>query len=241
MKQITAAAFALLLLPFVAGCTDADKLTAPATDRITVAPESNSTALNAGTTATIGISVTRPVGYSGPVTLTAENMPAGVSGVFAPATLTSSQNSSTLTLTADAGAPSGTTSVTVRASGTDLTSQTTTISVVVGSSTPGSFTLNVSPGVVSVNKGGSTSAIVSIDRQGGFSGAVSLTISGFPGGVFASVSPATISAGIGLVNIQLDNTVQAGSYTAIISGDAAGVGSQSTTLTLTVVPALRAN
>ena len=238
MKLNFAAASALLLLPFVVACSD-DKPTQPATDRITVAPEVAATTLAAGATQTIGITVTRPVGYTGILALTVENLPGGVTGVLTPATLQPEQSVSSLALSANAGAPTGNGTITIRASGTSLQSQSAAINVSVGTATPGSFTLSVSPSVVSVPKGGTTSAIVSIDRIGGFTGAVSLSISGFPAGILATLTPATISAGIGTINIAVDNTVAGGSYTATIIADGAGVASQSANFTVTIIPAIR--
>lgn len=239
MKLFLSAALAILLMPIVIGCSDTNGATDPPTDIIVVTPTVSAASLNAGTSTSIAITVRRPDGFTGAITLTAVNAPNGITATFSPATLASGTNSTTLTLTADGNAPNGSGTVTIRASGTDVQTQSTTITVTVGSASPGSFTMSVSPGFVSVNKGGSTSALISIDRQGGFTGAVALSINGFPGGVFATISPASVSVGFAVVNIQIDNTVLAGSYTATISGQGDNVPSQSTNLTLTVVPAIR--
>lgn len=238
MKHIVTAAFALLV-PFVIGCSGDSDVTVPPGERISLAPQVNSATINAGGSATVIVTVTRPVGYSGPVALTAENFPSGVTGTFAPTTLASDENTSTLTLSATAGAPSGSATVTLRASGTDVQSESATINVVVGTAVPGSFTLLVTPATLSVNRGGSTTATVAIDRLGGYSGAVAVTISGFPNGIFATVTPPTISAGNAIINIQLDNSVAGGSYTATVTAVGEGAPPQNATLTLQVLPAIR--
>ncbi|MEP6833317.1 MAG: hypothetical protein ABJB74_07975, partial [Gemmatimonas sp.] len=110
----------------------------------------------------------------------------------------------------------------------------------VGNSAIGAFTLDVSPSAVSVNKGGSTSAFISIARSGGFTGEVAVTITGFPGGVFATVAPGSISGGFGIITILVDNTIAAGSYTATVQAQGDNVAPQSASLTVMVIPAIRA-
>lgn len=77
------------------------------------------------------------------VTLAAAGLPSGVTASFEPATVTAGR-SSTLTLTAAATAPPGTTPVTVTGKGTDA-SHTATVALTVDRADQGEFSLAVSP------------------------------------------------------------------------------------------------
>lgn len=237
MQRFLSAACALLLMPFVVGCSDSDP-TAPRADAINIVTDMQSTNVDAGSSSVVQITVTRPEGFSGPVTLTADNLPAGVTGVFSPAVLDSDESISTLTLTADAGAPNATGAVTLRASGADVDAQSAVLTVVVGGGgePSGSFGLSVSPGSITLPRGGSGTATVSIDRIGGYAAGVAVAVGGFPAGVFVGISPGMISGSTGTITITLDNSVLAGSYTGTVTAAGEGAAPQTTSLTVTVTP-----
>lgn len=235
MKTISAT-LALLLIPLAIGCSD-DGVTTPATDRITVETSTSTASMSAGETSTINITVTRPVGYTGPLTLTAQNMPNGITASFSPSVLDAGETASTLILSADASAPDGSASVVVQASGADVQPQSATITVTIGGSADaGGFTMTVVPGTVTVGRGGSTSALVAIARTGSYAGAVSIDIVGFPGGVNASVSPGSTSGSSANINISVDPSVLPGTYTATITAIGPDGPPQSASLSLTVMP-----
>src|SRR5205814_8238249 len=97
------------------------------------------------------------------------------------------RSSSTFALTTSASTPDGTYALTIAGvSGGSLT-HTTTVSLVV--TTPPDFRLSASPASLSVAPGGSTSYTVTITPTGGFSGPVSLSVSGLPSGASASFTP----------------------------------------------------
>ncbi len=218
-------------LPFISSCSDKSG-TAPRTDIITVTPDQNSAQLTSGGSAIIGLRITRPVGYTGQITLSIVNVPAGVSATISPSTLDSGATSSTLTLTAAAGASSGSSPVTVRASGTGIEPQSATVDVIIGSGGAGSFTLLASPTSSIVPRGGSVSVVISILRSGGFADPVSLDVSGLPGDMIASVSPSSAISNA-TVTIIVGSTVRSGTYGANITGQGGG-SVQSTGITITV-------
>lgn len=234
MKTITAT-LALLLIPLAIGCSDSG-VTEPATDRITVETSTSATAMSAGESSTINITVTRPVGYDGPLTLTAQNLPSGITASFSPSVLDAGESASTLILTADANAPDGSGALIVQASGTDVTPQTATITVTVGDvAEVGSYSMTVVPGSISLPKGGSGSALVAISRTGNYAGAISIDISGFPAGVNAFVSPGSTSGSSASINVTVDPTVLPGTYSATVMASSADAGSQTATLSVTVM------
>lgn len=78
-------------------------------------------------------------GNAGDVTLSAENLPSGVTANFAPATLTGSTTTSTMTVSAGAGAAASTKTITVRAKGTGMSDAVANVALtIVPSSTGGS-------------------------------------------------------------------------------------------------------
>lgn len=94
------------------------------------------------------------------------------------------------------------------------------------------FSLNASPSSLSVDQwtGGETS--IAIVPPNGFSGNVSLSVSGLPAGLIASLAPST--DGTSLLSIQPTDDLQPGPATVTITGSA-GTMNASTTLSLMLV------
>ena len=104
-----------------------------------------------------------------------------------------------------------------------------------GGGTPSNdFSVSVSPGSAAVNPGSSTSATVSTAVTSGSAQSVSLSTSGAPAGVTASLSPTSVTAGgSSTLNVSTTSGAAPGTYPITIKGNAAS-GSHSTTFTLTV-------
>ena len=85
-----------------------------------------------GANGTSTVTITRTGGFAGSVALTATGMSSGLTAAFNPASATG--NTSTLTLTATAGATVGTVYLTIHGTATGLAEQTTTLQVTVTSS-----------------------------------------------------------------------------------------------------------
>jgi len=85
-----------------------------------------------GSTATTAIQIGR-TNYTGNVILTAQGLPAGVTGIFSPPSTTSV--SSTLTFTAPIGTPVGQYTVQINGSGNDVNDATTTVTLNVSAPT----------------------------------------------------------------------------------------------------------
>lgn len=162
-----------------------------ATPSFTLSMTPSTVSIAPGGSATFTISVARSSGHSGNIDLTAENLPAGVTATFTPSVLTGTQSTATLVLAAAAAAPGGTATMTVRARSTSLPDRTVTAAVTV--SAPG-IALGLQGSTVSMLRGVTGTMTVGITRIGGYTGAVTLTISGLPSGVSATFSPATLSA-----------------------------------------------
>jgi hypothetical protein len=104
-----------------------------------------------------------------------------------------------------------------------------------GTQTP-DFAITASPTSVSVTQGGTKTTTVSTTVSGGFNSAISLSASGLPAGVTASLSPTSIAApgsGSSTLTFTASSTAATGTSTVTINASGGGV-SHSTTVSLTV-------
>src|SRR5438445_13453085 len=110
--------------------------------------------------------------------------------------------------------------------------RTITVALVVGAD----FTLSASPASQAVTPGGSTSYSVAINPAGGFTGQVTLSVSGLPSGGSGSFTPNPATASSTL-SVTTSTSTPAGSYTLTITG-VSGSLTHTTAVSLTVgVPA----
>lgn len=110
------------------------------------------------------------------------------------------------------------------------------------------FELTVSPGTLTLQAGGLTSAgdasilasgdvTVSIARGNGFTGAITVTVDGLPAGV--SVTALTIGPGVtsGVITVSATTNATVGPATLTVRGTGTGVASKTATVALTVTAA----
>lgn len=185
--------------------------------------------LTQGSSATSTVTITPTYGFSGPVSLSASNLPSGVTASFSPSSAT---GTSTLTLTASSSAAGGTSTITITGTSGTITA-TTTLSVVVHAPT---FSIS-SSGTVNIGPGTTVKTSFSLFSQYGFAGDVTLSASGLPSGVTASFSPnpVTLSANnIQYVTVTLtaNSSTALGTSTVTITGTS---GSITTTATFPLV------
>ncbi|MEZ2389752.1 hypothetical protein AB6813_09425 [bacterium RCC_150] len=107
-----------------------------------------------------------------------------------------------------------------------------------GSPTPKGITVQSSPNGRSVTQGTAASFNVVIQPSGGFTGNVSLSASGLPGGASASFSPAVVAVGTGAgsttLNVSTTSATPLGTYTINLKGSSGTVQSAVVGVTLTV-------
>ncbi len=102
------------------------------------------------------------------------------------------------------------------------------------------YTLSVAQPSLTVAQGGQGTATASVAVSGGFSSPVTLTVTGMPTGVTASIAPATLAApgsGSAVLTISLATIAPAGSYGLTITATA-GTQRKTAALTLTVTAPL---
>src|SRR5207247_1956660 len=146
------------------------------------ASPSNQTVTPGGSTS-YSITISPVSGFTGQVTLSVSGLPIGANGTFTPNPATAS---STLSVTTSASTPIGAYTLTITGVNGSLTHAATVVLTV---SPPPDFTLSASPSSQAVPQGGSTSYSVTISPTGGFTGQVTLSVSGLPSGANGSFTP----------------------------------------------------
>jgi len=162
-----------------------------------------------GSSGTTYVSVNPQYGFTSGVNLSVSGLPSGVTAAFAPNPATTG---STLTVTASSTAPAGQYTLTITGtSGKQTATQTITLGIFVPS-----FTL-YGPGSVALGQGSTTTGYVFVNSQYGFSGNVSLSISGLPSGVTAAFSQNPTSSN-SILTLTATNAVAVGQYPLTITG-----------------------
>jgi hypothetical protein len=192
---------------------------------LSASPTSLTLAPNAGGTSTI--TVTPSGAFAGAVTLSVSGLPAGASASFSPVTTTST---SVLTVNAGTASP-GSYALTVTGVSGALTHTTTVTLNVTG---PPDFALSANPASVTAQQGNSANSTITVTPQNGFTGAVSLSVTGLPAGATGSFNP--VSTTTTSVLTLGAGTAAPGNYIVTVTGTS-GALTHSTTVTFTVTAA----
>jgi hypothetical protein len=196
---------------------------------IAATPASQTVTAGAGTSYTA--TVTASGGFTGAVALTVSGLPSGASASFNPASVAGS-GSSTLSVSTSTTTPAGTYTLTLTGtSGTLVHSATVTLVVKPVGGVP-DFTISVSPASLNVTRGNTGRYTVTIGAVNGFTGTVSLSVSGLPSRVTASFSPTSVTgSGTSTLSVVVSKNASRGARTLTISG-VSGTLSHSTSATL---------
>src|SRR5439155_22808893 len=133
----------------------------------------------AGQSAPYAVPVTRSNGFTGPVHLSAGNLPGGATASWKLSDVTTSnfvpsgQNAATLQIQTANSSPNGTFKPSISGTSGNL-SHTTSVTQVVQPAQQANFTLAAIPASRTVLQTDQTSYTVGVSRSGGFSGAVNL-------------------------------------------------------------------
>jgi len=232
----TAVALALLALTACSGKTT--PTTPPISpSSLAISAGSATVTVAQAATQTQAVTIVR-TNFAGTVDLTAEGLPGGVTATFAPASLTAGATGSTLTLSAGATATVGTATVTVRARGTGVTDAIASLPVSILAAIPGSsVTLTASDTAASVLPGDSTGTTIAITRSAGYTGAVTMTVTGAPSGMTTTFSSANPVLGPTIrLSLSTTTAVVPGTYTLTARANAAGISEATASVTVRVVP-----
>jgi hypothetical protein len=204
-------------------------LVAPPPDfGITATPASITVVAGSAGTATVGVSSLN--GFAADVALSLGGLPAAVgTATFTPAVV-SGAGSAQLSITALSTAPAGSYPLTVTGS-SGGTSHTAALTLVVPAR---DFTLSISPASRTVTRGQSTSYTLTVHTVNGFTGAVSLSVTGRPAGSTSTLSVNPVAApGTATLTIKTTSSTTRGTFTIRVTGTSAALTHQVTT-TLTV-------
>ena len=197
---------ALVILATLSACGGSgsgDAVVDPGAISISLANSSGSIA-PAGT-ATVAVTVARTGSFSGPVDLSVEGLPAGVTAAFSPAQIAAGATTSTATLTATSAAGAGPSTLTVRATGTGVTDRTAAYALTVQAPT----------------------------ASGAFTGAVNLAVSGAPTGVTATLSSASVTGTSATLTVTAAAGTAASTGTITVTGSGTGASNATAALALT--------
>jgi len=200
-------------------------LVVPAPDfGLSVSPSSQTVVQ--GTSTSYNVTINPTNGFSGQVTFGVAGLPTGASGSFTP---NPGSSSSTLSVTTSSTTPVGSYTLTITGISGALT-HTAAVTLVVNA--PPDFTLAASPSSQTVIQGGATSYGLTLATLNGFSGQVTLSVTGLPAGATSSFSPnpATSSS---TMSVTAGSSSPVGSYTLTITG-VSGALSHTATVTLVV-------
>jgi hypothetical protein len=183
-----------------------------------------------GNSANSTITVNPLNGFTGTVSLTASGLPAGVTASFNPSSTT---GSGTLTLTASSTAATGTATITITGTSGSLT-HSTTITLTVNAAARGDFTVADSPASITVARNSTGQSTVTIGALNGFSGTVTLSVTGQGARVTTALSPTSVTgSGSSTLSVTVGKRATTGTRTLTITGTSGSL-THSVNLTLTI-------
>jgi subtilisin family serine protease len=190
-------------------------LVIPAPPDFTLAVAPASRAVPAGDSATYTVTVGALNGFTGNVALSLTGLPPGVgTASFSPAVVTAAGGAQ-LTVATQATAPPGAYPLTVTGT-SDPTTHSATITLMI---TARDFTLSASPSSVTVSRGQTASYTVSVGSVGGFTGNVSLSVTGLPAGASATFSPNPVGPpGSSTLRVRTTSSTPRGTFTIRVTG-----------------------
>src|SRR5207302_29395 len=166
-----------------------------------------------GANAPTTVTITR-TNFTGAVTLSLGNAPAGVTGSFNPAAPTGT--SSTLTVSVGAAVAPGVYNLTV--DGTRTPANRSTPLTLTVSAAP-DYTLSLSPAALTIGQGATGTSAVTITRTN-FTGPVTLSLGTAPAGVTGSFNPAAPTGTSSTLTVSVGAAVAPGVYNLTVDGSA---------------------
>ncbi len=181
----------------------------------------------------ISVSATALNGFTGSVSVSLSGLPAGVTA--APSTLTLTPGTAqNVTLTALASAAAGMATITFTGTSGTLSHTAMVALTVTAAAPPPDFTLTLSPTNLGLTAGASGQAVsVTATALNGFTGSVSVSLTGLPTGVTASPSTLTLTPGTAQNLTLTAASVVSGSSTVTFTGTSGSL-THTATLQLTV-------
>jgi hypothetical protein len=198
----------------------------------TVSASPSSLSASAGGTATSTVSMDGVNGFAGAVTLSLSGLTASqATWALSPATIPSPTGTSQLSITTASALGPGSYPLTITGTSGSLTRSAAATLVVSGPD----FFLAMAPSSISLSRGRSASYRVTVSAPAGFTGSVSLSVSGLPSGATATLSPNPVAgAGTSTLFIRTTTSAARGTFVVRVAGSSGALSHQaSATLTVT--------
>jgi hypothetical protein len=211
---------------------------AAATPDFSISASPGSQSVTQGGSTSYTATLTPVNGFTGSVNLSVTGgLPSGAGASFSPNPISGGSGSSTMSVSTSASTPTGSYTLTITGTSTSGTlTHSTTVTLVANAAASPNFSLSASPGSQTLTAGNSTSYTATVTPSGGFTGSVTLSVSGLPSGAGATFSsnPVTGGSGNSTMSVTTSTSTPAGSYTLTIAGTSSGSLAHSTTVTLVV-------
>ena len=224
----------LILVLAAGGCGSIDKFlegNQPADARLRVALQSSAVSVEQGSEATVLVTVTRVGEYGGPVAISVEGVPFGVTAEVGGASTTGAETSASLTLRVSAAAAPGSYTMLVR-SHADPIPVDGSAALALTVTQPPAYALSLSlPGLV-IARGGVAPVTVQLSRTN-YNAPVTLSLTGIPG-ITASFGTNPVPGSSAAMTVAVAAGVGPGTYDMILSGIAAGLAERTTSFPVTV-------
>ncbi len=205
-------------------------LTVVAPPDFSLAAAPTTVTVSSAATGTSAITIARTGAFAGAVSFAMQSAQAGITGVFAPASTT--DNSTSLTISATSAVAVGTYPVTITGNGVGIGDRTVAVSVNVVAAP--SFSLSAAPATLSINAGSNATSTVTITRVGGFAGEVTLALTSAQAGITGTFAPPATTGASTVATLNVAASVPVGTYTATITGTSPDQTSRTATLSITV-------
>ena len=205
---------------------------APVVGDFSISATPASATVTAGNGTSYTATVTGSGGFNSNVSFSASGLPAGASASFNPTSVTGS-GSSTMSVTTSTTTPAGTYTLTITGTSGSLV-HSTTVTLVVNPAPVPDFTISAAPSTLTVSRNSSGSYTVTVSAVNGFTGTVSLSVSGLGSRVSASFNPTSVAgSGTSTLTVTVNRKASVGNRTLTITG-ISGSLSHSTNVTLTI-------
>lgn len=205
---------------------------APVVGDFSIAATPASATVTAGGNTSYTATVTGSGGFNGSVSFSVSGLPSGASASFNPASVTGS-GSSTMSVTTSTATPSGTFTLTITGTSGSLV-HSTTVTLVVNPAPAPNFTISASPASLTVRRGTSGNYTVTITAVNGFTGTVSLSVSGQGSRVTPTFNPTSVTgSGTSTLTVRVSSRATTGNRTLTITGTSGSL-THSTNVTLTI-------
>jgi hypothetical protein len=229
---------AVALLAAIA-CGDDDDVNAPTGTILITAAPANGVSIAQGGSGTITVTLIRGGGFSGPVDMTVEGLPSGITATVTPTPLTGATTNATVTVNVASTVAAGAYTATLRGSATGVGTTTVNYTVTVTAAASIDYQLSATPAALSIAPGGNAQTTVNIARTN-FTGAVTFSLENPQAGITATFDPAAPTTNSTQATISVAASVAPGNYNVQIKGAATGLpasGDRFVTVAVTVAAA----